>query len=398
MRLLLFSKIKILSFIFLFLCYYSSFAQEPEKVEKADKQEKAEDVAPAKEKSFSLFSDPNDTFNRVFEHRLMFRAGAGIGQVSPATLNETGKAWSTDSILRNAVDPDSPVSFPYKEAKSLGVQTQAWDITYGWKNRFEVQLARNSALGKFGKEEPASTNFITPRTDLYWASAFEGNRLLRFNGVSDHLRFSYIHPVFSRFRIGPSINFHRYTEQDTSSYGSYSTSRPGAPIPDKATWSVGGNVESNFSMKGVLPGIYLKAKITEWWEIRSRLEFLDRKGDFSAIGTQILQESVSNAPGTYSISVPAYGGKVADKGTIFMIESSFRYCRFSLDIGMIRQDITRTYSMYLGNTTGTVASNDYLLRFPNVDLGQMSHHSKQILTEIYIMPGASFFYDSDGIY
>ncbi|WP_135775944.1 hypothetical protein [Leptospira andrefontaineae] len=99
-----------------------------------------------------------------------------------------------------------------------------------------------------------------------------------------------------------------------------------------------------------------------------------------------------------SVSVPAYGGKVSDKGTIFIFESSFRYCRFSLDIGMIRQDITRSYSIYVGDTTGTVSSNEYLLRFPNIDLGQMSHHSKQILTEVYIMPGASFFYDSDGIY
>ncbi|TGM11562.1 hypothetical protein EHQ81_18010 [Leptospira selangorensis] len=396
MRFFMISNFRILLSLFLFFSFVGpNFSQEPEKTEQPPSVPKQEETA--KETS-SWFNDPNDKFSKVFEHRLMFRVGAGIGNLSPAILNETGPAWSKDSILRNIVDADSPPSFPYKEAKSLGVQTQAWDISYGWKNRFEIQSARNSSLGKYGKEEPASTNFITPRTDLYWASAFEGNRLLRFDGISDHLRFSYIHPFTSRFRIGPSVNFHRYTEQDTSSYGSYSTSRPGAPVPDKATWSVGGNVESNFSMKGILPGIYLKFKITEWWEIRSRLEYLDRKGDFSAIGIQVLQESISGGPGTYSISVPAYGGKVSDKGTIFMFESSFRYCRFSLDIGMIRQDITRSYSMYVGDTIGTVSTNDYLLRFPNIDLGQISHHSKQTLTEVYIMPGASFFYDSDGIY
>ncbi|PJZ49263.1 hypothetical protein [Leptospira saintgironsiae] len=388
---------RILLIFFLLLPFVNPVFAQGQEPEKAEQQPLPKQDDTPKETS-SWFNDQNDKFSKVFEHRLMFRTGAGIGNLSPAVLNETGPAWSKDSILRNIMDPDSPPSFPYKEAKSLGVQTQAWDISYGWKNRFEIQSARNSALGKYGKEEPASTSFITPRTDLYWTSAFEGNRLLRFNGINDHLRFSYIHPFTSRFRIGPSINFHRYTEQDTSSYGSYSTSRPGAPVPDKATWSVGGNVESNFSMKGILPGIYLKFKITEWWEIRSRLEYLDRKGNFSAIGTQVLQESVSGGPGTYSISVPAYGGKVSDKGTIFMFESSFRYCRFSLDIGLIRQDITRSYSMYVGDTVGTVSTNDYLLRFPNIDLGQMSHHSKQILTEIYIMPGASFFYDSDGIY
>lgn len=339
-----------------------------------------------------------DIFNQVYEHRVMFRTGWGIGKLSPAILNETGPAWFQNSLFRQITEPGSPLSIPYKPVKDLGVNSQFWDIRYGYKNKFEIQLAEDTSLGVYSRDLPASNNFFSPRTDTYWASAFEGNRLLRFEGVSQHLRFSYTHPFSKIFMIGPSINFHRYTERNNISYGSYSTSRAEATVPNKATWSIGGDANAEYSMKGILPGIFAKLKLRDWWELRTRLELLDRKGNFSVLGSQIIQETFSDGSSNLTGVVPAYGGKVRDKGTILNIESSFQYCRFTLDIGMIRQDIKRNYETYLGDTLGGVPRSDYSSRSVYIGFSEMSTSVKHMVTEFYIMPGVSFFYDSDKIY
>lgn len=339
-----------------------------------------------------------DIFNQVYEHRVMFRTGWGIGKLSPAILNETGPAWFQNSLFRQITEPGSPLSIPYKPVKDLGVNSQFWDIRYGYKNKFEIQLAEDTSLGVYSRDLPASNNFFSPRTDTYWASAFEGNRLLRFEGVSQHLRFSYTHPFSKIFMIGPSINFHRYTERNNISYGSYSTSRAEATVPNKATWSIGGDANAEYSMKGILPGIFAKLKLRDWWELRTRLELLDRKGNFSVLGSQIIQETFSDGSSNLTGVVPAYGGKVRDKGTILNIESSFQYCRFTLDIGMIRQDIKRNYETYLGDTLGGVPRSDYSSRSVYIGFSEMSTSVKHTVTEFYIMPGVSFFYDSDKIY
>ncbi|TGN19236.1 hypothetical protein [Leptospira idonii] len=354
--------------------------------------------ADVKEEPTLPFKQPMDRYEGVYEHRFQIRTGAGIGKLSPAILNETGPAWLANSIMRQANEPNAPLAVPYKQTKTLDTIGQFWDFTYGWKNKIEIQLAQNTTLGKYGRDQPASIDFVSPRTDQYWASVFEGNRLLRFEGVSQHFRFSYTHPFTKWLMIGPSINIHRYTEKNNISYGSYSTSRPEAAIPNKATWSIGGDAKAEYYMKGILPGLYLKAKIRDWWEIRSRLELLDRKGDFSVLGSQIIQESYSDGNVGYTGVLPAYAGQARDKGTLFMLESSFRYCRFSLDVGLIRQDIKRSYSLYLGDTIGNVPRNDYSARSVQVGFTEMSQSTKHTVTEIYIAPGVSFHYDSEGVY
>ncbi|MDZ4727575.1 MAG: hypothetical protein SH817_15565 [Leptospira sp.] len=342
--------------------------------------------------------EPMQKFNQVYEHRLLFRTGWGIGNLSPAILNETGPAWLTNSIFRQGAEPGAPLAIPYKGTKDLGVNSQFWDIRYGYKNKYEIQLAEDTTLGVYSRDLPASNEFFSPRTANYWGSAFEGNRLLRFEGVSNHLRFSYTHPLTKIFMIGPSINFHRYSERNNITYGSYSTSRPEASVPNKTTWSVGGDANAEYSMKGILPGIFMKIKLRDWWEVRARYELLDRKGDFSVIGTQVVQEIFNDSTSNISGVVPAYGGNVRDKGTILNIESSFRYCRFTLDFGLIRQDVKRTYPLYLGDTIGNVPRTDYSARSIGIGVSEMSSSIKHQVTEFYIMPGVSFFYDSDGVY
>ncbi|WP_372487260.1 hypothetical protein [Leptospira levettii] len=341
---------------------------------------------------------PMEIFNKVYEHRLMIRSGFGFGKLSPAILNETGPAWFQNSLFRQITEPGAPLAIPYKPAKDLGVNSQFFDIRYGYKNKYEIQYAEDTTLGVYSRNLPASNNFISPRTDAYWASSFEGNRLLRFEGVSQNLRFSYTHPVTKILMVGPSINFHRYTERNNISYGSYSTSRPEATVPNKTTWSIGGDANAEYSMKGILPGIYSKLKLRDWWEIRARLELLDRKGNFSVLGSQIIQEVFNDNSSSLTAVIPAYGGRVRDKGTILNLETSFQYCRFSLDIGMIRQDIKRTYETYLGDTVGSVPRSDYSARSVYIGFSEMSTSIKHTVTEFYIMPGVSFYYDEDKIY
>jgi len=338
-------------------------------------------------------------FNGDFEHRLQFRMGVGLGRLDSAILNETGKNWFTNSIFRQGIDPGAPLAIPISESKNLQTTPQYRDITYGYNNKYEIQFAEDLTLGKYGRENPASVNFFAPRTDNYWASAFEGNRLLRFEGKSQHLRFSYIHPILGWLMIGPSLNIHRYSEKNQISYGSYASSRPQVGATDtRTTWSFGGDANAEFSMKGFLPGILMKMKLTDWWEVRSRLEILDRKGNFSVFGSQLISQESSSSGTGYTGVLPIYGGKARDKGTLFFLESSFRYCRFSLDIGLIRQDFKRSYSEYYGDTIGSVLRTDYSARSVLIGFSELSNSAKQSITEIYIMPGISFHYDEDGIY
>jgi hypothetical protein len=339
-----------------------------------------------------------EKYNHVYEHRLMLRTGWGIGKLSPAILNETGPAWFINSIFRQGSEPGAPLAIPYRGAKDLNVDSQFWDIRYGYKNKYEIQMAEDTTLGVYSRDLPAANEFLSPRSGNYWASAFEGNRLLRFEGISSHLRFSYTHPITKIFMIGPSINFHRYTERNNISYGSYATSRPEAPVPGKTTWSVGGDANAEYSMNGTLPGIFMKLKLRDWWEVRARYELLDRKGNFSVLGSQVIQESFNDFTTNITAVFPGYGGSVRDKGTILNIESSFRYCRFTLDVGLIRQDIKRFYPLYLGDTVGNVTRTDYSARSIGIGLSEMSGATKHQVTEFYIMPGVSFFWDSDGVY
>lgn len=398
----LFSAFNYLFLIIILGFVFPTFAEETKK-EIPNTEIKQEGAETEKKTSVPLEDREDnqtrmDIFNHVYEHRLMFRTGWGIGKLSPAILNETGPAWFQNSLFRQFTEPGSPLSIPYKPVKDLGVNSQYWDIRYGYKNKFEIQLAEDTTLGVYSRDLPASNNFFSPRTDTYWASVFEGNRLLRFEGVSQHLRFSYTHPFSKILMIGPSINFHRYTERNNISYGSYSTSRAEATVPNKATWSIGGDANAEYSMKGILPGIFAKFKLRDWWELRTRLELLDRKGNFSVLGSQIIQEAFSDGSSNLTGVIPAYGGKVRDKGTILNIESSFQYCRFTLDIGMIRQDIKRSYETYLGDTLGGVPRSDYSSRSVYIGFSEMSASVKHTVTEFYIMPGVSFFYDADKIY
>ncbi|MDF3820681.1 hypothetical protein P3G55_12260 [Leptospira sp. 96542] len=392
--------------LFLLLFFIFNVSIKSETLNPAEQPSKGEIVETAADKkpgSIPLAERPDnklpmEIFNEVYEHRLMFRGGWGIGKISPAILNETQPAWFTNSVFRQLAEPGAPLALPYKSAKDLDINTQYYDIRYGYKNKWEIQWSEDTNLGVYSRNLPASNNFFSPRTDTYWASTFEGNRLLRFEGVSQNLRFSYTHPFAKIFMIGPSINFHRYTERNNISYGSYSTSRPEASIPNKVTWSVGGDANAEYSMKGILPGIYTKIKLRDWWEIRARLEMLDRKGNFSVLGSQIIQEVFDDGTQNLTGVIPAYAGKVRDKGTIFNLESSFQYCRFSLDIGLIRQDIKRNYDSYLGDTVGSVPRNDYSARSVYIGFSEMASSIKHTVTEVYIMPGVSFFYDADGIY
>ncbi|TGL70281.1 hypothetical protein [Leptospira kmetyi] len=334
----------------------------------------------------------------AFDHRLRFRIGAGLGDLSPAILDETGPSWLKNSLFRQLTDPGAPLAIPYTSSKNLDIFTQHSDISYGWKNKIDLSFSQDSVSGKYGRENPASVNFVSPRTDRYYASAFEGKRLINFRGVSQTLRLSYTHPILSWLMIGPSIGIHRYSERNEISFGSYSVTRETASNPNQITWSIGGSINADYTMSGILPGIFIKAKILPWLEIRSRFELLSRKGNFSLFGSQILDQANASGQHSYFASVPAYGGSAKDSGTLFMVEASLRYCRFSLDIGLLRQDITRKYSSYYGDTLGSIARADYTAGSQGIGFSEMSSSYKQTINEVYVMPGVSFHMEDWKIY
>lgn len=130
------------------------------------------------------------------------------------------------------------------------------------------------------------------------------------------------------------------------------------------------------------PGIYAKFQLNSWWEVRTRLELLQRSGNFNVTGFQTVQISQlgGSEPRTDGI-VPFYLGKVQDTGSVFMLETSFRYCRFNLDLGFIQRSFTRKYSSYYEETLGNINRYDYSTRTSIYGLGEVQgkSHLQRIL-------------------
>ncbi|MBM9502412.1 hypothetical protein JWG44_19350 [Leptospira sp. 201903071] len=374
--------------IFLFINSFINAQNDIKTNTGTDSVENSKVVSPMSGKSMLRYLES-------FDHRLRVRIGAGMGDLSPAILDETGPSWLKNSLFRQIGDPGAPLAIPYTSAKNLDIFSQHADISYGWKNKIDLILSQDGVSGKYGRENPASVNFFSPRTDRYYTSAFEGKRLMNFRGVSRTLRLSYTHPILNWLMIGPSIGIHRYSEKNEVSFGSYSVTRENEANPNQVTWSIGGSVNAEYTMSGILPGIFVKAKILPWLEIRSRFELLNRKGNFSLFGSQILEQQ--NTSGLLG-AVPIYAGNAKDTGTIFMLEASLRYCRFSLDIGIVRQDIKRKYNSYFGDTAGSIARADYTAGSQGIGFSELSSSYKQTVNEIYIMPGVSFHMENGRIY
>lgn len=333
-----------------------------------------------------------DQFLGAYDHRIKIRAGGGLGKLNSEVLNEVKPTWAINSYLRSAADPQMPISIPLNSTKNLNTIPTMMDISYGWKNKFEISFSNDVTVGKYNKSDPSTAQFLTPRTDRYFMSAYEGVRLLRFESHNEILRFAYTHPIRNRFKIGPSFGIINYSEKDELSFGSYSTRRDIQPDPNLATWSIGGSATAEYNMKGIAPGIVARFRIFPWWEIKSRIELIRRSGDFSLTGSQILQKQDANLQNSYAGVIPLYFGRAKDSGQVFMIESSFRYCRFTLDAGFIHQVIERSYSSYFGDTFGSTRAADYSTRSAGIGLSEMSRHFKQSTSDFYIMPGVSFHF------
>lgn len=366
---------------------------------------KKEETAPAKtkgKKPFFTFAEYEsmEKYVKIYPHRLRFRMGIGIGTLKPAILEETGPSWLMNSFLRSAQDPSVlPIAIPASRVKNLPTVPQYRDISYGWKNKFDISYSDDRILGKYDQSSPAVVRFLTPRTERYWAALFEGNRLLRFEGRNQDLRVSYTHPVLDWIMVGPSLNYHRYTEKNEVTSGSYSTTRDTITPPNQTTWSVGGSSSADYVMKGFAPGIYAKFQLNSWWEVRTRFELLQRSGNFFMGGSQTVQVTQQGGLNpTTEFIFPVYWGKAKDSGSVIMLESSMRYCRFTLDIGIIHRSFTRKYSSYLGETLGNINRYDYSTRTSLFGLGELQGSFKHSSTEFFFMPSVSFHFDREGIH
>lgn len=391
------------SFFMILMFGYSLFAQSNKEPEKEITSK--EEASPKKQREkipFFTFAkyESMEKYVKTYPHRLRFRMGIGIGRLTPGVLEETGPSWLFNSFLRSAQDPSNlPIAIPASRVKNLPMVPQYRDISYGWKNKYDISYSDDMILGKYDQSSPAVVRFFTPRTDRYWAAAFEGNRLLRFEGRNQDLRFSYTHPVLDWIMVGPSLNYHRYTEKNEVTGGSYSTTRDNIDPPNQTTWSIGGSSSAEYVMRGFAPGIFAKFQLKQWWEIRTRLEFVQRSGNFTMGGSQTVQVTRLDSPDVLTEGIiPVYWGKAKDTGTVFLLESSFRYCRFTLDIGIIHRSFTRKYSSYFGETFGNVNRSDYSTRTSLIGLGELRGSFKHASTEIYLMPGVSFHFDKDGVH
>ncbi len=360
----------------------------------AGKPETSEKSPPPADDVFDMQSYLN-----YYQHRIRFRFGLGFSEVSPGILNEAGPTWFTNSLYRSGFDPEVPFAFPVKTPASVPAMPVHTELSYGWKNRLEVSLLRHSNVSKYGRADPTSVNFITPSTDRYYMAYFEGVRLLRYEETSHILRGSYLFPLTERIMVGPMGGLSDYLERNEISYGSYSVTKHTTADPNMKTWSMGGSASADYRMKGYLAGGLVKFNPFNWLELRGSLELVSRSGSFELGGNQILSRESAETPGgaVFGLLIPIYRGDTEDTGFITQLEATFRFCRFSVDTGIIYSDYKRQYKSYWGDTIalGNINRQDYSARSSGLLLGfsEMAGRFKHSSAEFYIRPGVSIHFE-----
>jgi hypothetical protein len=159
----------------------------------------------------------------------------------------------------------------------------------------------------------------------------------------------------------------------------------------ETTVRIGGHTDSVGSFSGNLSLSKRRAKAVPD-------ELINRKGDLAQIGLQLLEIRNENL-GTYSGAIPYTFGKTTDTGTLWMLEASIRYCRFTLDIGFLGSEFTRRYSSYVSDVlVSGFDRSAYSAKTHGFGFGELSTKFGQTSTEIYFMPGFSLHFDEEGFY
>ncbi len=335
---------------------------------------------------------------RPEKFRLRLMAGFGYQSFHPALLSEAGPAWQLNSFIQSADGVSQPNVLIENTGKIPAIPLR-WGLDFTFKDRFSVALERFYIDQDYDHKHRAKVSFISPPNSTYQVAAFEGLRLLAWKERRNEMEFMYLHPISTRkgIKLGGFLTRQQSVESVEVSMGSLTGLRASGASGGTQSWTAGGSVSGEYRISGWLVGPAVRYQMFEWLGFTYKFSLIKRAGDFNMTGYQLLSaqnyDLLGQPSGAVSpyLLVPVHGGYFRDNGTRHWLEAVARvYCRYSIHLGFIKEDYTRTYDSYAGITLSQ--TRNFNPKTSGLGVGEMSQGFKSSRTEIYLKFGVHFYY------
>lgn len=376
--------------------------QEPGKDEKPGKDDKAakDDKAGKENKEGeepASEGEPEmaDFRRRMEKFRLRLFLGVGYQKFKPAILSEAGPAWQLNNFIRAANGVSQPAIL-IGDAGSIPAVPLRWGLDFTWRDRITASFERHFITQSYSQKYPAKVTFLAPGNASYQNAIYEGLRVLKWIERRDELEVMYLHPLPKGIKAGGFIARQEYVENIEVSMGSLTATRAGTNDGGILTWSQGGSVPATFRTSGWLLGPAVRYQLFEWLGFTYKLAPFQRKGNFDMAGLQILSAqtyTTAGAPGAiaYQALAPFHFGSFKDKGMRHTLETALRlYCRYSVHLGIVKEDFSRSYDSYFGYTFSPTIN--FHPKTNGLGIGEMSQSFNSSTLAMYLKFGLHFYF------
>ncbi len=335
-------------------------------------------------------------YGRREKSRLRFTIGIGKGEVLPGVISEASDSWFLNSAVRSAGDANYQPVLPVSPGGIAKYWSWQMALEYVYLDRFFISYNWYRIKQPLGSNNSTTVSFLHPPSDRFRWSFFEGVRLAQYLEDRRSLEFKYLRPAFTRgLKIGGFIGREWYKEENDISYGSFqATSGASSFDPNSTAWSVGGVVPGDYNMKGWILGPAFRYKIFSWFGLQYTLALVDRKGSYNQAGLQTLNVT-NDLTGEQRIEglLPFAAGSAKDSGLRHRLEAEFCiYCRFTITVGILKEDLTRTYDSYIGRTLGTRPTFYSEKTALGLGIGELGNSHELTKQEVYVKFGTDFFF------
>ena len=147
-------------------------------------------------------------------------------------------------------------------------------------------------------------------------------------------------------------------------------------------------------MAGWVVGPAFRYKIFDWFGLQYKLGIVSRKGGYNQGGYQIMTVSEDATGATqYHALYPFASARASDSGIRHVLEAEFCiYCRFTITVGILKEDLSRTYESYGGYTFATLPYF-YSQKTPiGLGIGETANSHELRKQEIYVKFGTDIFF------
>ncbi|MBX7058765.1 MAG: hypothetical protein K1X75_11930 [Leptospirales bacterium] len=327
-------------------------------------------------------------------HRIWLQLGLGRAAIRAGILNETPNAWLLNSAVQTGIDSNYPFSIPIlNESTPLHMLTAATSAEYAYADRFFVGLQWRWVDYTTPRESASRVNFLVPGNTALQPSIYEGLRLVRYEERRSAIDFAYLYPLLTPgLKLGGFIAYERFTENNDLTLGSYTGTRSSATPPSTITASNAAVTPARYDMRGWLIGLAARYQIFDWLGVSYRLAPLYRRsGAFSMSGFQTLSQ-YSNSSGLTLLPIfPFAVADFKDSGVRHTLEGTIRFsCIYTFTLGVLKEDMTRTYSSYFGASLST--GGQFASKTPTfIGIGETSASFKITTLEYYMRFGVLGF-------